>query len=310
VPKGCGYVKPIVTIGVCVRNAASTIREAMESIMDQDFPHELMEAIFVDDGSKDNTLLTIQGYISKLNIPTKIFCTSWRGLGYARNIVVKEARGKYIIWVDGDMVLSEDYMSQLVELMEQRPEVGIAKGKQALEPGGNLLATLETYSRAASRMVDYNSERAQYKSMGTGGSIYRVKAIRHVGGFDENITGYGEDFDAEYRIRKAGWLLCTTDVQFRDYERGKILWKDLWRRYFQRGYDMYRLSCKRKAMVNFYKMLPPATFLAGLLHSAKIYKLTNKKAAFLLPFQYMFKMTSWCLGFIKAKVNSRRSEAC
>jgi len=184
--------------------------------------------------------------------------------------------------------------------MKRYSKVGIAKGKQALEPGGNLLATLETYSRAASRMVDYSSEKAQYKSMGTGGCIYRVNAIRQVGGFDENITGYGEDFDAEYRIRKAGWLLCTTDVRFLDYERGRISWKDLWRRYFQRGYDVRRLSRKRRAMTNFYKMLPPATFLAGLFHSVKIYRLTSRKVAFLLPIQYVFKMTAWWLGFIRS----------
>ena len=304
----CSFVmKPKVTVGVCVRNCENFIKEAIDSIFDQDFPHERMEVVFVDDGSEDKTLSIIKSYVPKMDMQVKVFHQEWKGLGPTRNVVVDNARGDYIVWVDGDMVLPKNYVRKQVEFMEQHHEAGIAKGKQALEPGGNLLATLETYSRAAGRMVDYNIEKAHSKSMGTGGCIYRVKAIRQVGGFDENIRGYGEDWDSEYRIRKAGWLLCTTDVQFRDYERGKILWKDLWRRYSKRGYDLHRLSHEKKAMINFYKMLPPAAFLAGLFHSVKIYRLTSRKITFLLPLQYMLKMTAWCLGFIRSNLDSYKN---
>jgi glycosyltransferase involved in cell wall biosynthesis len=289
-----------VTIGVCVRNGEDNIRDAVESVISQDFPHEFMEVIFVDDGSTDKTLSTIENHVPKMGMNGKVFHHEWKGLGASRNVVVDNANGDYIVWVDSDMVLSKDFVSELVEFMEQHPKVGITKGKQALKSGENLLATLETYSRVAGRMIDYASEKAQSKALGTGGCIYRVKAINQVGGFDESLTGYGEDFDVEYRIRKAGWLLSTIDVQFCDYEKGRILWKDLWRRYLKRGYDLYILSRKRKAMINFYKMLPPAAFLSGLFHSVKIYKLTRQKVAFLLPFQYMFKMSAWCLGFAKS----------
>jgi glycosyltransferase involved in cell wall biosynthesis len=42
-------VKPKVSIGVCVRNSVATLREAIESIICQDYPHEFMEVIFVDE---------------------------------------------------------------------------------------------------------------------------------------------------------------------------------------------------------------------------------------------------------------------
>jgi len=293
-------MKTKVTVGICVRNCEDFIKEAIDSIINQDFPHELMEVIFVDDGSKDKTLSIIKSYAPIMDMQVNVFHQEWKGLGSARNVVVDNAGGDYIVWVDADMMLSRDYVRKLVEFMERNPKVGIAKGKYGLAPGANLISTLEIYSRAASKMVDFNYK-VKTCSMGTGGSIYEVKAIKHVGGFNENIKGYGEDWDIEYRIRAAGWLLSTVHVEFRDYERRGVSWKDLWSRYFRRGYDTHHLLNRKRGKIDFYKMLPPAAFLAGLLHSLTIYKLTRRKVVFLMPLQHTFKMVAWCLGYIRGR---------
>jgi len=297
-------IKPKVTIGVCVRNCEDFIKDAVDSIVNQDFPCELMELIIVDGYSKDRTLSILKESLKKTDLKHKIICEN-EGLGRARQIVVDNAGGDYIVWVDGDMVLSRDFVWKQVEFMDHNPNVGIAKGKIGLTPGANWIGTLEIYSRAASKMVDFNYKvKAHAKSMGTSGCIYRVKAIRQVGGFDENIKGYGEDFDAEYRIRTANWLLCTTNVEYRDYERRGITLKNLWCKYMQRGYDQHHLLHKNKGMIKLYKMLPPAAFLGGLFHSFTIFRLTRQKLAFILPLQCVLKMTAWCVGFIKCHLDS------
>ena len=297
-------MRPKVTVGVCVRNCEDFIKEAIDSIIDQDFSHEFMEVIFVDDGSEDKTLSIIQEHVSRIDIPAKVFHTSWRGLGHARNIVVASAEGNYVLWVDGDMVLSKDFVRRLVNFMEQHSEVGIAKGKQNLEPGRNLLAILEAYSRAAGRMVDYNSEKARSKALGTGGSIYRIEAIKQASGFDENLRGYGEDWDIEMKIKAAGWSLLTTNAKFLDYERRGLTWKILWSRYWLRGYYTHYFLHKNRGLIRHYKMFPPAAFLSGFLHAYALFKLTYRKAVFLLPFQYVLKMTAWYFGFIRSHLNS------
>lgn len=296
--------KPKVSIGICVRNCEEFIAEAIDSILDQDFPHYLMELILVDDGSEDATLSIIQEYASKMDFPSTVFHTSWKGVGHARNVVVASAKGDYILWVDGDMVLSKDYVRKLVDFIEQDPNVGVAKGRQALESGGNLLATLEAYSRAAGRMVDYTSDKTCSKVLGTGGAIYRVKAIRQAGCFDENLKGYGEDSDIEIRIKKTGWRLLTHDVRFHDYERHGLSWKSLWRRYWLRGYYTHYFLHKNKGLLKHYRMFPPAAFVSGLLHARILFGLTRMKENFLLPFQYVFKMSAWYVGFITSHEDS------
>lgn len=289
-----------VTLGVCVRNCEKYIGEAIESIIYQDFPHNQIKVVFVDDGSEDSTLSIIHDYVDKIGMTVAIFQTSWRGLGNARNLVIKNAEGDYLLWVDGDMILSRDFVRKLVEYMEYNPKIGVVKGKQALLPGCNLLATLETYSRAAGRMVNYKSIKAQFKSLGTGGALYRLNAIKQVGFFDKNLKGYNEDFDFELRLRKAGWLLDTFDVFFCDYERRGLTWRALWNRYWLRGYNSYYFTKKHRGIIKHYKMFPPAAAIFGLFSSFNLFRLTGRRIVFLLPIQFILKMTAWYVGFVNS----------
>jgi len=293
-----------VSIGVCVRNSAATLAEAIKSVVNQNFPHDLMELIFVDDGSEDKTLPIIKEYSSNIDLKVKIIHTAWSGLGHARNLVLSNASGEYVVWLDGDMILSRDFVKQLVDFMEHNHTVAVAKGKQSLERGGNLLATLETYSRAAGRMVDYNSEKGRHTALGTGGSIYRVAAILKAGGFDENLRRYGEDWDAEIRVRRAGWSLGTVDVKFSDYERHKITWKSLWNRYWLRGFYSHYFLHKNQGLIKQYRMSPPSAFLMGIVQSRKLFPLTNDRTVFLMPFPNALKSVAWNVGFMESHMKS------
>lgn len=296
-------MKPKVTIGVCVKDCEKSINDAIDSIISQDYPHRLMEVIFVDDGSTDRTLSIIENYAQKIDIQTKIFRQEWKGLGISRNVVVDNSSGDFIIWVDGDMVLSRDFVRRQVEFMERNPSIGIAKGKYALSSGPSLASTLEIYSRAADKMTDFNMNKS--KSMGTGACIYRLEAVRQAGGFDENLKGYGEDWDIECKVREAGWSLQTTPAEWRDYERFGLSYKTLWHRYVKRGHDLYYFCRRNQGLLKFYRMLPPAGFLAGLRDAIIIYGILGSKIVFLLPFHHMFKTTAWCWGFLNAHTKSR-----
>ena len=297
--EGCSCaMTPKVTIGVCVRNCETSVKESIGSILNQDFPHELMEVIFVDDGSDDGTLRVILDSVSRMDMRVKIFSGKWRGLGPARNIVVDNARGDYIVWVDGDMVLPKDHVRRQVEFMEQNPKVGIAKAKYGMLARENIVAALENIPF----MVDDSRDgTVNPKLPGTGGSIYRVEAVKEVNGFDSRMKGVGEDQDAAYRVKEAGWSLCKGPAVF--FERREQTWKGLWDRYFWYGYGDYHLYRKNRSIFSLHKMVPPAGFFAGLLYSLIAYRLTRRKVVFLLPFHYAFKMVAWCLGFAKGHMD-------
>jgi len=287
-------MKPKVTIGVCVRNCSATIHQTIESIISQDYPHELMEVIFVDDGSEDETLSIIKRYAKTIDMKVKIFHHEWKGLGVSRNVVVDNAEGKYIIWVDGDMILPPDHVRKQIEFMENNPKVGIAKARRGMLPGANIIEVLEN---TPFMILDLKNEPLESKLPGTGGSIYRVDAIRQVGGFDEKLRGTGEDQDLAYRIKTSGWNIKRSPTIF--YERRNNTWSTVWKKWIWYGFGDYDLYRKNRDILSLFKMNPLAGFMYGLLQLPYAYKLIPCKFVFILPFYVALKMIAWCLGFLR-----------
>jgi len=284
-----------VTVGMCVKNSEATIKEALISVLDQNFPHESIMLIIVDGYSQDKTLSIIKESLQKTDVETKFFY-EYEGLGRARQLVVDNAKGDFIVWVDGDMVLSKDFVKKQVEFMEKHPEVGIAKGKYGTHRSnrpGNLVAVLENVEFMLNTTLEGETNS---RALGASGCIYRIKAIRQVGGFDLLISGVGEDMDVENRIRGAGWKLHITSALF--FETRRQTWKSLWNEYFWHGRGGRHLLKKNKCTINLYKMLPPVALTAELFRVPTAYKLTQRKAVLLLPFHYVFKRTAWFLGFL------------
>lgn len=302
-------MEPLVTIAMCVRNAEDTVKNAVDSVIAQEYPHERMELIIVDGSSTDKTVLILKEALTDSDIESRFFSEN-QGLGFARQIAIDNASGKYIIWVDGDIVLSSHYVMKQVSFMEKNPEVGIAAGQFGEFLGGTLPAILENLVYVVTSSVQANKTKSRFltrkeeehRFMGTEASIFRVATVRQVRGFDICIRGAAEDVELAYRIKLAGWKLKRTDATF--YENCRDSWKDLWNQYAWYGYGGYYLFRKNRKIIPLYEMLPQTGFLVGVLYSGIAYKLTGRKVSFLLPLHYTFKRIAWFWGFIKGRIES------
>ena len=290
-----------VTVGVCVRNCENEIRYIVDRIHNQDFPHQNIEVLFVEEGSEDGTLSSIIKYAPTMDIEYRVYHHSWKGLGFSRNVILNNARGDYLVWIDDGTVVLGDYVRKHVEYMDHLPAVGIAKGSIGAVSGLKPVATLQNLSQLA--FYYKYSGKFTTKLFGTGGSVYRVEAARQVGGFDENIRGATEDTDIAYRIIAAGWKIYISPAKFfntYDAQMKKILNKN-----FRYGYDSPFVMRKHKKLYELlYKSTPIAGFLEGTLDFSAAYRTSKKKIAVFLPIFYFIKRTAWCLGFIKGYLHS------
>ena len=94
-----------ITIGVCIKNCEKSIKYTLKSIYEQDYEQNAIELIIVDNKSTDRTIDIVNDFLSKVRnnkIKYKIFFNKYSGLSKSRQIVVDNATGYYIIYVDGD----------------------------------------------------------------------------------------------------------------------------------------------------------------------------------------------------------------
>jgi glycosyltransferase involved in cell wall biosynthesis len=279
-----------VTVGLCVKNNQDTIIEAIDSVIHQDFQHELMEAIIVDGCSHDRTVSMIKERLMKTDMPCKFFSEDV-GLGYARQIVVDHASGTYIVWVDGDIILTDDYIRRQVDFMERHPNAGAVVGTYGLCSEDSLVATLENISYVANSLN--LNEGPTTKLLGTEAACQRVTAIREAGGFDIQMVGASEDIDLSWRLRSKGWLLFENEHVF--YERQRRTWKELWRQHFWYGYGLHYILHKKSR-----GSLIQDRSADRVIISSAAYRATQKKAAFLLPINFVFKKAALIMGYISA----------
>ena len=59
---------------------------------------------------------------SETNVSVEIFSDKGKGLGAARQIIVDNAQGDYVIFADGDTELSDDFVKEQINYMEKNPK--------------------------------------------------------------------------------------------------------------------------------------------------------------------------------------------
>jgi len=285
-----------VTVGICVKNCEATVKEAIDSVVNQDYPHELVEIIVVDNGSKDRTLSVINKSISKMDLKVKTFHARGKGMGEIRQMVVDNAHGRYVLWVDGDIILPKDYLQKQVKFMERNPYVGVTMGKMDGCEKGTLVSTLESIARSSDYRLDFR--KITPPRLATGGSVFRVETLKQVGGFDKNIIGAGEDTEVMIRIEKAGWSLFLSQEKF--YHKFKGKWRDVINQQLWYGYGMHYLSHKCKGYVTLWVHTPLTAFVDGLMRSLKAYRVIHQKKVFLLSSYNFLKTIARWFGFFKS----------
>jgi len=277
-----------ITVGVCVKNNERTIKAAIESILNQKYPIELTQIIIVDGCSTDRTLPIIRNLTSEMDMSVEIFSDKGKGLGAARQMVVDNAKGDYIIFVDGDVELQEDFVQTQVDFMEKNPKVATAVGRYMFKEG-NLISTVYCLSNYVSRFL------------GNDATIYRSVALRQVDGFDENMKGT-EDKDVILRIRKQGWEFSVNE-KAGFYHNCRQGFREFWKEQAWWGSGNHYLNHKHGCLKPLWRSLPAGSFKYGLELAMKSYGLTNRKISFLIPPLLVLGKIAWWFGFIKAHLN-------
>lgn len=112
---------PLVSIIVPYYNAHEFIEATLASALGQTYPN--IEVVVVDDGSTDRRARAAFERLSHPRLRT--YSTENQGPAMARNTAISLARGRYILPLDADDLISSTYVAEAVDVLETQPSAGI-----------------------------------------------------------------------------------------------------------------------------------------------------------------------------------------
>lgn len=123
------FQSPLVTVIIPFFNRELFLDEAIQSIINQSFKD--WELILVDDGSTDSSNSIAKKYINQY--PQKIFLFNHQdrqrlGASASRNVGIKNAKGKFVTFLDSDDVLYPQTIAKELEAFQLNPKADVVCG--------------------------------------------------------------------------------------------------------------------------------------------------------------------------------------
>lgn len=120
----------MITATISTYNRERYLPQVLESLKKQTLATELFEIVLIDNNSPGNTKEITEEFI-KDNPDLKVYyhLETNQGLSYGRNRGIKEAKGKYITFIDDDAFLSMDYLEKIYNYFEKDASVGAIGSK-------------------------------------------------------------------------------------------------------------------------------------------------------------------------------------
>ena len=213
------FHRPLVTIIVPAYNEETDLAQALESILDIDYPN--YEILVVDDGSTDNTYGIAQHMAClSQNATVKVIHQPNGGKARALNNGIQHATGDLVMCVDSDSKLSPQSLMQAVRHFED-PKVGAVAGFIEIGNQSNILLRLQQLEY----LVGLNFTRRALSFMGVvpivpgPAGMFRRKALLEAGGFVTDDKLFAEDAELSLRLLSHGWevhseedMIATTEA--------------------------------------------------------------------------------------------------
>ena len=108
--------KIAVSVIIPVYNLETLLPVCLDSLLSQTMPD--LEILCVDDGSGDASRQVVESYCEK-DCRVHLFCQNHRGVSQARNLGIRNAGGKYVLFVDGDDWVEPNMLETMLARAEE-----------------------------------------------------------------------------------------------------------------------------------------------------------------------------------------------
>jgi GT2 family glycosyltransferase len=212
--------RTLVSTGIVTFNSEDHIEKCLNSVFSQDY--ERNEVIVWDNGSIDNTIGIVSQYLDKL----KLFKGEVNlGFAKAHNKLIAISEGKYYLCLNPDVVLRNDFLSQLMMIAEKYQDLAAIGGILFENREGKKISTAGHYydiffvPHHVTKKLSLHT--AFVPGISAAACLYNkdcLKSIDYGQGeyFDELFFMYREDCDLDLRFKAKGYkcIICNSAVGY------------------------------------------------------------------------------------------------
>lgn len=198
----------VVSFIIVAYNAEKVIKNCLDCLKKQDYPHEQIEVILVNSNSKDNTKQKMLNFkeneknfkrVLVLENEKKILPCGW-------NVALREAQGEAIVRVDAHSTFPNNFITENVKELENGENIvgghRISVTSDNTQWQKTLLIAEQSLFGSGIAKYRRTSERKYVNTLAH--AMYRKKVFDEVGPYNENLART-EDNEMHYRMRKAGY---------------------------------------------------------------------------------------------------------
>ncbi len=212
-----------VKVSLCViaYNEEDNICTLFNNLIQQDYPHELVEIVLVDGNSSDKTRSLMEEFksadngfacVKVLNNEKRIQSAGW-------NIAIRGATGDLIIRIDAHALIPGNFISENVNCILEGESVCGGRRENIIKGNGfsKKVLLMSENSMFGSGIAKYrNSNKKQYVKT-VAHACYKREVFEKIGLFNEKLMR-SEDNEFHYRIRKNGYKICMSEKIYSQYQ--------------------------------------------------------------------------------------------
>ncbi len=210
---------PDVSIIMLTYNALEYTKKCVDSVLRHtDLPYEL---IMVDNGSSDGTVEYLKELQEKHAQVKVIFNKQNKGFARGNNQGARKARGKYLLFMNNDLLVSEGWLEDLVAGIEKDNKIGmigpITNSISGLQRVENVPYREENgFHEFARKVREVNRDKITPRRRIAGFCLLMPRTLfNEIGGFDKRFgSGNFEDDDLCIRVRQRKYAIMVHEGVF------------------------------------------------------------------------------------------------
>jgi len=260
-----------ISVIILNHNGEEFLVDCLDSLIQQDYPKDLIDIVVADNGSTDGSIELIEKKYKDVRI---IKNEKNMGFGKGNNLAVAEVDSEFVAFLNNDMRVEKDWLSNLVFAIDEENGI-VCTGSKILDWEGEHIDFAGGIVNFMGMGVqkDYKKRVAEvdvankFIPFACGGAmLIKRDMFLSLGGFDEDYVFYNEDVDLGWRLWLKGLKVkfVADSVAFhRHHGTGDSVFSGAQKRAFCDRNALFTMF-KNLSDENLYRFLPISLILGTL----------------------------------------------